>query len=97
MIRIELFITGDTARTARASSNLRRLCRAAGLDEDIVEIIDVIERPDLADHAGILATPTVIAYHSTSTRRVIGDLSDLRRLASALDLSLGDEDPGEAP
>ena len=86
--RFRLFVAGETARSLRAAAHIRSLC-AAALDDDYeLEIIDVLERPDLADEARILATPTVIKASPPPLRRVIGDLSDLERLASALDLEL---------
>jgi circadian clock protein KaiB len=86
--RFRLFVAGETARSLRAAAHIRSLC-AQALDDDYeLEIIDVLERPDLADEARILATPTVIKASPPPLRRVIGDLSDLERLASALDLEL---------
>ena len=93
---LTLYVAGDGARSSRAASNLRRLCDLAGIDRSRLEIVDVHARPDLADEAGILATPTVVAVQSHSTRRVIGDLSDLARLASALDIELDLDDEGDA-
>ena len=86
--KFRLFVAGETARSLRAAAHIRTLC-AEVLDDDYeLEIIDVLERPDLADEARILATPTVIKASPPPLRRVIGDLSDLQRLASALDLEL---------
>lgn len=86
--RFVLYVAGESARSSRAASSLRRLCSVAGIPSDAVEIVDVIERPDVADEHGILATPTVVSFRGGSTRRVIGDLSDVDRLASALDVDL---------
>ena len=94
--RLTLYVAGDGARSTRAATNLRRLCDLAGIDQGNLEIIDVLSRPDLADEAGILATPTVLAFHSHSVRRVIGDLSEMQRLASALDIELDSSDEGDA-
>ena len=90
--RFVLYVAGDTARSTRAATSLRRLCATAGIDAAALEIVDVVARPDLADQAGILATPTVVVDRDGSTRRVIGDLSDIHRLASALDVVIGAED-----
>ena len=95
--RLTLFIAGDGMRSSRAASNLTRLCELAGMDLDQLEIVDVLLRPDLADQAGVLATPTVLAVQPHSTRRVIGDLSDLPRLASALDIPIELDDEGQDP
>jgi circadian clock protein KaiB len=82
----KVFVTGETARSREAVTNLRALCeaRVAGIYE--LEIVDVIERPDLAEDNRIIATPTVVKLAPLPRRRVIGDLSDRNQAATALDL-----------
>lgn len=86
--KFRLFVAGETARSLRAAAHIRQLCTEALDDDYELEIVDVLERPDLADEARILATPTVIKQAPPPLRRVIGDLSDLERLAMALDLEI---------
>ena len=88
--RFVLYVAGDTARSARAAASMRRLCDLAQIADDSIEVVDVLERPALADEHGILATPTVISHAPHASRRVIGDLSDVARLASALDIDVED-------
>lgn len=73
--RFQLFITGQTARSEQAIASMRELCetRLAGRYE--LDVIDVLDRPDLADAAKILATPTLIKAEPPPTRRIIGELS----------------------
>jgi circadian clock protein KaiB len=49
-----------------------------------VEIIDVLLKPDLAEKAGILATPTLSYEHPERPRRIVGDLSDVGRVLEFL-------------
>lgn len=49
-----------------------------------IEIIDVLARPELAEQAGILATPTLTYENQGRPRRVVGDLSDTRRVLEFL-------------
>lgn len=86
--RFQLFVGGDSPRSSLAAANLRALCDRAIPDDYELEIVDVVQRPDLADAARVLATPTVIRLAPLPVRRAIGDLSDLARLAEALDLGL---------
>lgn len=81
-----LYVTDGTGRSRQAADNLRALCeeRLAGLYK--LEVIDVLERPDLAEEDRIFATPTAIRLVPLPQRRVIGDLSDLGLAATALDL-----------
>jgi circadian clock protein KaiB len=96
--KFRLFVAGETTRSLRAAAQIRQLCTEALDDDYELEIVDVLERPDLADEARILATPTVIKQAPLPLRRVIGDLSDLQRLAMALDLELPEPSTrGERP
>lgn len=49
-----------------------------------LEIIDVLASPELAEKAGILATPTLSYEHGPRPRRIVGDLSDARRVLEFL-------------
>jgi len=82
---LHLYVAGDTPRSARAIANLRALC-ARELDDFELEVIDVLQRPDLAEQASVLATPLVIRVEPGPQRRAVGDFSDVNRLASAIDL-----------
>ena len=83
---IKLYVTGQTPRSQAAIANLRSLCddELHGLSELVV--IDVLERPQLAEDEKILATPTVIKELPLPMRRIIGDLSDRDRVLLGLDL-----------
>ena len=49
-------------------------------------VIDVLERPQLAEDERILATPTLIKQLPSPLRRVIGDLSDTEKVLLGLDI-----------
>jgi circadian clock protein KaiB len=83
---LKLYITGQTPRSQRAIANLRQIC-----DEELsgryeMSVIDVLERPQLAEDEKILATPTVVKELPTPMRRIIGDLSDVESVLVGLDL-----------
>lgn len=83
---LKLYVTGNTPRAERAIANLRRIC-----DEELggqyeMMIIDVLERPQLAEDEKILATPTLIKHLPPPLRRIIGDLSDTEKVLLGLDL-----------
>jgi circadian clock protein KaiB len=82
---LTLYIAGPSVRSEHAVTNLRRICdRLVGQCE--LTIIDVLERPHLAEHERILATPTVIRDSPLPRRRIIGDLSDVEQVMLKLDL-----------
>jgi circadian clock protein KaiB len=79
-------VTGQTPRTKHAIANLQRIC-----DQDLrgqyeLQIIDVLEHPEQAEHEKILATPTLIKQLPPPLRRVIGDLSDKDKVLLGLDV-----------
>lgn len=88
--KLRLFITGRTAQSQRAIHNLRAICESElrGLYE--VEVIDVLEHPDLAEMEKILATPTLVKKLPEPVRKIIGDLSDRERVLLGLDVELLD-------
>lgn len=82
-----LYVTGFTSRSLAAATNLRRICEERlGADGYSLEIIDVLDNPDRADDARVIATPTVIRTAPLPRRRVIGDLSAPGQVARALEL-----------
>lgn len=84
--RLKLYVTGQTARSQRAIANLRRICEEELNGEYEMLVIDVLERPQLAEDEKILATPTVVKELPTPIRRIIGDLSDTEKVLLGLDL-----------
>jgi circadian clock protein KaiB len=84
-----LYVAEQTERSQAALINLRYLCESYLPGRYELEVVDVVDRPDLAESARILATPTVIRIMPRPTRRVIGDLSDHGRVAAALGLPGG--------
>ncbi len=84
---LTLFVTGRSVRSERAVANLRSLCEGLG-DSCELTVIDVLERPQMAEDERILATPTVIRRRPLPLRRVIGDLADREQVMLWLDLPL---------
>jgi circadian clock protein KaiB len=83
---LKLFITGQTIRSGRAITNLRRILeKELGTEYELI-IIDVLEQPQDAEHEKILATPTLIKEFPPPVRRIIGDLSDTKRVLQGLEL-----------
>jgi circadian clock protein KaiB len=78
---LRLYIAGPSATSRRAEQNLLRLRAVAKASNGLqVEIIDVLEHPELAEQAAIIATPTLAYEHPVRPRRIIGDLSDVERV-----------------
>lgn len=83
---LRLYITGQTPKSERAIENLRRICEEELDGQYQMVIIDVLERPQLAEDEKILATPTLIKELPPPLRRIIGDLSDTEKVLLGLEL-----------
>jgi circadian clock protein KaiB len=83
---LKLYITGYTPRSEQAIANLRRICEQELGGQYEMSIIDILERPQLAEDEKILATPTLIKALPPPLRRVIGDLSDTEKVLLGLDV-----------
>ncbi len=83
---LKLYITGQTPRSQLAIQTLHQICRDRFKEEYEIEIIDVLEHPQLAEEEKIFATPTVIKALPPPIRRVIGDLSEKEKVLLGLDL-----------
>lgn len=85
---LRLYVTGQTPRSILAIENLKRICENELNGEYEMVVIDVLERPKLAEEDRIIATPTLIKSLPPPLRRVIGDLSDTEKVLLGLDLKL---------
>ena len=83
---LRLFVTGKTPRATAAVANLRRICEEDLAGKYVLEVIDVLEQPDAAEAARVLATPTLIKMLPPPLRRIIGDLSDREKVLLGLEL-----------
>ena len=86
-IGLKLYITGRTSRSDRAIANLRRICQSELGGQYDLAVIDILERPQLAEDEKIMATPTLIKDLPKPMRRIIGDLSDVEKVVLGLDLT----------
>lgn len=84
--RLKLYITGQTSRSQQAIDNLRDLLEKEFPGQYELQVIDVLEQPQLAEEHKVMATPTLIRDLPPPVRRVIGDLSDRHKVLLGLDL-----------
>ncbi|HET9862976.1 MAG TPA: circadian clock KaiB family protein [Steroidobacteraceae bacterium] len=83
---LRLFVTGMTPRSTRAIRAVRALCERRLGDRFDLEIVDVYQQPAMIQDEQIVATPTLVKYEPAPLRRIIGDMTDTRRLCSGLGL-----------
>jgi circadian clock protein KaiB len=94
---LKLYVTGTSPRAEVAIANLRRICEQELRGQYRLEIIDVLEHPQIAEEERILATPTLIKQLPPPLRRVIGDLSDTEKVLLGLEVRPGTAAPDSNP
>jgi circadian clock protein KaiB len=83
---LRLYVVGSTSRSARAISNIRKICEEHLEGRYDLEILDIAQHPTLAEGEQIIAAPTLIKRLPLPLRRFIGDMSQTQRILLGLDL-----------
>jgi circadian clock protein KaiB len=83
---LRLYVAGQTARSATALANLKRICEEHLKGKYHLELVDVLKNPRLARGDQILALPTLVRKLPTPMKKIIGDLSNEERVLIGLDL-----------
>jgi len=83
---LRLYVTGATARSARAIQNIKTICEVHLEGRYTLEVIDVYQQPELAKGDQIVASPTLIKQLPQPLRRFIGDMSRTEHILLGLDL-----------
>jgi circadian clock protein KaiB len=83
---LRLYVSGSTAKSALAVENIKRICEQHLKNRYDLEVIDIYQQPKLAKEEQIVAVPTLIKRSPPPLRRLIGDLSDRRKVLFGLDL-----------
>ena len=73
---LRLYVAGQTARSLTAFANLKRICEEHLQGRYSIEVIDLVERPQLAADEQIFALPTLIRKLPSPVRKIVGDLSN---------------------
>jgi circadian clock protein KaiB len=83
---LRLYVAGQTPKSMTAFANLKRVCEERMPGKYRIEVIDLVQNPQLARGDQILAIPTLVRRLPEPLRRIIGDLSNSERLLVGLDL-----------
>jgi len=84
--KLRLYVAGRTAKSIRAFANLTALCDEHLKGRYQVEVIDLLDHPDMARGDQIVAIPTLVRKIPQPIRKVIGDLSNEERTLVGLQL-----------
>ena len=84
--QLRLYVAGNTPKSVLALTNLRQICEDHLHGRYEIEIIDLLENPQLAQGDQILALPTLVRRLPEPIKKIIGDLSNKERVLVGLDL-----------
>lgn len=83
-VELRLYVAGQTPKSLHAMENLRRACDEHMPGRYRIEVVDLLENPQLAADDQIVAVPTLVRKLPEPIRKIVGDLSDTERLLVGL-------------
>ena len=83
---LRLYIAGQTPKSLAAIANLKKICEENLAGRYRIEVIDLVETPQLAAGDQIVAIPTLVRRLPPPLKRMIGDLSNSEKVIVGLDL-----------
>lgn len=83
---LRLYVAGRTEKSVTALSNLKKYCEEHLKGQYRIEVIDLMEKPQLAEGDQILAVPTLVRKVPEPIRKIIGDLSDEEKVLVGLNI-----------
>jgi circadian clock protein KaiB len=90
LYELRLYVAGQTPNALRALANLKQICEDHLRGRYSLEVVDLLEQPQLSRGDQILAVPTLVRKLPQPVRKIIGDLSDTERVLVGLDLRPAD-------
>ena len=79
-------MAGKTVKSVTALKNLKKYCEQHLKDQYVIEVIDLLVEPQLAEGDQILAIPTLVKKVPEPIRKIIGDLSNEEKVLVGLNI-----------
>ena len=86
MWELRLYVAGQSPKSVAAFANLKKLCEEHLAGKYTIEVIDLLEQPQLAAGDQIVAIPTLVRKLPQPLRKIVGDLSNRERTLVGLQL-----------
>ena len=83
---LKLYVTGRTLRSLGALQTLERICEKWIAGRYVIHLVDLSERPELAQECSVIATPTVVREFPLPQKRLVGDFSQEEEVVLGLGL-----------
>lgn len=84
--RLRLYIAGQTPNSVTAIANLKKICEEQLKGKYRIEVVDLLEKPQLAKGDQIIAIPTLVRRLPPPVKKIIGNLSKTESVIVGLDL-----------
>lgn len=83
---LRLYVAGHTSKSIAALHNLRQICEEHLAGKYRIEVVDLLQNPQLAKGDEIVAVPTLVRKLPEPIRKIIGNLSDTEKVLVGLQL-----------
>ena len=83
---LRLYVSGSSANSLKAVSNLKKICEEHLPQDYDLEVIDIYKNPDAARAEQIIAAPTLVKKLPKPLRKFVGDLSNTQKILVGLDI-----------
>jgi circadian clock protein KaiB len=83
---LRLYVAGKTTKSVTALNNLKKYCEEYLKGQYKIEVIDLLEQPQLAEGDQIFAIPTLVRKVPEPIRKIIGDLSNEEKVLVGLNI-----------
>jgi len=83
---LRLYVAGQSPKSVAAFTNLKKLCDEHLAGKYKIEVIDLVQQPQLAAGDQIVAIPTLVRKLPEPLRKIVGDLRDTERALVGLNL-----------
>lgn len=83
---LRLYVAGNTAKSVTALNNLKKYCEEHLQGQYVIEVIDLLVQPQLAEGDQIFAIPTLVRKVPEPIRKIIGDLSNEEKVLVGLNI-----------
>jgi circadian clock protein KaiB len=84
--KLRLYVAGQSPKSIRAFANLKILCEQHLKGRYRIEVVDLLENPQMARGGQIIALPALVVKLPQVVRQIIGDLSNTDRVLIGLAL-----------
>lgn len=83
---LRLYVAGQTPKSVLALKNITKYCKEHMNGQYSIEVIDLLQNPQLAEGDQIFAIPTLVRKVPEPIRKIIGDLSNEEKVLVGLNL-----------